>query len=286
MAEGRRLSCSARVEADVVIDVPASSQVHRQVVRKDADAHVIELDPVVRLHYVQVKQPDMHDPSGDLRRLFEALESEWSLEDLTCDLSVLQTLQPTLRGICGTVAVHAPSRSSPSGPACTSSAYGLAIDVGSTTIAAHLCDWQRRGRRFRGRHESADTLRRGLDEPRLLFDDESGGAALMTAAVREALCGLAGMWHAKRASLTRTFSRRRWSAIRSCTTCCSASIRWSSAARRSRWPPIIRSPCGRTSSISNCIATRESTFCRASPGMSARMRREWSSPSARISPRR
>jgi len=54
----------------VVIDVPASSQVHRQVVRKDADAHVIELDPVVRLHYVQVKQPDMHDPSGDLRRLF------------------------------------------------------------------------------------------------------------------------------------------------------------------------------------------------------------------------
>src|SRR5882757_10637551 len=43
MAEGRRLSCSARVEADVVIDVPASSQVHRQVVRKDADAHVIEL---------------------------------------------------------------------------------------------------------------------------------------------------------------------------------------------------------------------------------------------------
>src|ERR1700684_3649657 len=97
MLEGRRLSCSARVEADVVIDVPASSQVHRQVVRKEADAHAIELDPVVRLHYVQVKQPDMHDPSGDLRRLFEALETEWSLTGLTCDLSVLQTLQAALR---------------------------------------------------------------------------------------------------------------------------------------------------------------------------------------------
>jgi len=67
MAEGRRLSCSARVEGDVVIDVPASSQVHRQVVRKDADAHVIELDPVVRLHYVQVKQPDItKTDKGDL----------------------------------------------------------------------------------------------------------------------------------------------------------------------------------------------------------------------------
>ena len=104
LAEGRRLSCSARVEADVVIDVPASSQVHRQVVRKEADARAIELNPVVRLHYVQVKQPDMHDPSGDLRRLFEALEAEWGLKDLTCDLSVLQMLQPALRA--GIVAGH------------------------------------------------------------------------------------------------------------------------------------------------------------------------------------
>jgi uncharacterized 2Fe-2S/4Fe-4S cluster protein (DUF4445 family) len=97
LAEGRRLSCSARVEADVVIDVPASSQVHRQVVRKEADEHAIELYPVVRLHYVQVKQPDMHDPSGDLRRLYDALEAEWNLKDLACDLSVLQMLQPVLR---------------------------------------------------------------------------------------------------------------------------------------------------------------------------------------------
>src|SRR6201985_1065254 len=97
LAKGRRLSCSARVEADVVIDVPESSQVHRQVVRKEADARAIELNPVVRLHYVQVKQPDMHDPSGALRRLFDALETEWDLKALSCDLSVLQTLQPTLR---------------------------------------------------------------------------------------------------------------------------------------------------------------------------------------------
>src|SRR6202041_3158882 len=141
-AEGRRLSCSARVEADVVIDVPASSQVHRQVVRKEADAHVIELNPVLRLHYVQVKQPDMHDPSGDLRRLFEALESEWSLKDLTCDLSVLQTLQPTLRSGSWqvTVAVHGAKQIIAVWPGLHELVYGLAVDIGSTTIAAHLCD--------------------------------------------------------------------------------------------------------------------------------------------------
>ena len=43
LAAGRRLSCSTRVLADVVIDVPESSQVHRQVVRKEADARAIEL---------------------------------------------------------------------------------------------------------------------------------------------------------------------------------------------------------------------------------------------------
>src|SRR5260221_6617812 len=194
LAEGRRLSCSARVEADVVIDVPATRQVHRQVVRKEADAHAIELDPVVRLHYVQVKQPDMHDPSGDLCWLFEALESEWGLKDLACDLSALQTLQPALRAGAWqvTVAVHAEKQVIGIWPGLHELSYGLAVDVGSTTIAAHLCNLQ-----------SGDVVASaGVMNPQIRFGEDlmsrvsysmmnPGGAALMTAAVREALCGLA-----------------------------------------------------------------------------------------------
>ncbi len=97
LAPGRRLSCSTQVLGDVVIDVPSDSQVHRQVVRKAAEAHDIELDPVVRLHYVEVQPPDMHDPSGDLRRLEDALDFEWRLTGLACDVRVLQQLQPALR---------------------------------------------------------------------------------------------------------------------------------------------------------------------------------------------
>jgi uncharacterized 2Fe-2S/4Fe-4S cluster protein (DUF4445 family) len=194
LAEGRRLSCSARVVADVVIDVPASSQVHRQVVRKEADEHTIELNPVVRLHYVQVKQPDMQDPSGDLRRLFEALAAEWDLTDLTCDLAVLQTLQPVLRAGSWqvTVAVHAAKQIIGVWPGLHERAYGLAVDIGSTTIAAHLCDLR-----------SGDVVASaGVMNPQIRFGEDlmsrvsysmmnPGGAALMTAAVREALCGLA-----------------------------------------------------------------------------------------------
>ena len=64
LPSGHRLSCSALVEGDLVVDVPPSSQVHRQVVRKQADTRVITLDPVVHLHYTEVRQPDMHDPFG------------------------------------------------------------------------------------------------------------------------------------------------------------------------------------------------------------------------------
>jgi len=194
LAEGRRLSCSARVQADVVIDVPATSQVHRQVVRKEADARAIQLYPVVRLHYVQVKQPDMHDPSGDLRRLFEALEAEWNLKDLTCDLSVLQMLQPTLRAGSWqvTVAVHAEKQIIGVWPGLHERAFGLAVDVGSTTIAAHLCDLL----------SGEVAASAGIMNPQIRFGEDlmsrvsysmmnPGGAAQMTAAVREALCGLA-----------------------------------------------------------------------------------------------
>ena len=88
--------------------MPPESQLHRQVVRKEADAHPIEVDPVLRLHYVEVREPDLADPSGDLQRLAEALERDWSLTGLVADPHVLATLQRTLRtgDWTVTVAVH------------------------------------------------------------------------------------------------------------------------------------------------------------------------------------
>ena len=68
-----------------MIDVPPESQVHRQVVRKEADAHPIEVDPVVRLYYVEVEEPDLASPTSDLGRLREALEREWGLTGLVVD---------------------------------------------------------------------------------------------------------------------------------------------------------------------------------------------------------
>ena len=142
LAADRRLSCQARIQGDLVIDVPASSQVHRQVVRKAADEREITLNPVVRLHYVEVAEPDMHNPASDLQRLCIALEREWQLTNLDCDLSLLHTLQGQLRKgqWAVTVAVHANRDIIAVWPGLHERAFGLAVDVGSTTIAMHLCD--------------------------------------------------------------------------------------------------------------------------------------------------
>ncbi|MGB0866248.1 MAG: ASKHA domain-containing protein [Granulosicoccaceae bacterium] len=187
---GRRLSCHTLLEGDVVVDVPADSQVHRQVVRKDAEVLDIELDTNIRLHYVEVLEPDMHDPSGDMRRLKQALAKEWLLEELDFDLNLLSSLQSTLRK--GewkvTVAIDDERRIVAVWPGFKERVYGLAVDVGSTTIAANLCDLT-----------SGEVVNSaGIMNPQIRFGEDlmsrvsyvmmhPGGDVEMTNAVREAL---------------------------------------------------------------------------------------------------
>ena len=142
LAEGRRLGCSARLLGDAVIDVPPESQVHRQVVRKRTEVHDLSVNPLVRLHVVEVSEPNMHESVSDLRRLLEELEFEWGLTDLECDLHVLTALQGALR--TGqwrvTVAVYRERKVVAIWPGYHDTALGMAFDIGSTTIAAHLVD--------------------------------------------------------------------------------------------------------------------------------------------------
>ncbi len=82
---------------DVVIDVPPESQVHKQVVRKRAEARAIDMDPATRLYFIEVEEPDMHKPSSDLERVYRALAEQWEVRDLTCNLAVISKLQKALQ---------------------------------------------------------------------------------------------------------------------------------------------------------------------------------------------
>jgi len=190
MKPGRRLSCQTVVQGDLVIDVPADSQVHKQVVRKRPEVRAIQVDPAIRLHYIEVDQPDMHNPSGDLERVMKALREQWSLEGLECDLRVLQGLQKALRegDWKVTVAVHRGQVMTTVWPGFHDKAYGFAVDVGSTTVAAHLCDLS----------SGEVVASSGVMNPQIRFGEDlmsrvsyvmmnPGGDKEMTSAVREAI---------------------------------------------------------------------------------------------------
>ncbi len=193
MKADRRLSCQAIVEGDVVIDVPADSQVHKQVVRKSATVRDIAIDPAIRLYYLTVREPDMHDPSGDLERVYEALEQQWEVTGLSTDLHVIQVLQTTLRKgkWSVTVAVHNDERVIAVWPGLRERIFGVAVDLGSTTIAAHVCDLM----------SGEVMVSTGLMNPQIRFGEDlmsrvsyvmmnPGGDKEMTEAVREGLNNL------------------------------------------------------------------------------------------------
>jgi uncharacterized 2Fe-2S/4Fe-4S cluster protein (DUF4445 family) len=139
---GRRLGCQTRIVGDLRVDVPPESRIHRPVLRKRAEARKMEVDPVVALHYVEVVEPDMSDPASDFTRLAAALSVQWGIKDVVASLSVLAGLQVALRagGWKATVALRSGRDVVAVYPGFKDRVFGLAVDIGSTTIAAHLCD--------------------------------------------------------------------------------------------------------------------------------------------------
>ena len=196
----RRLSCQATLQKNAVIDIPPESQIHKQVVRKRADAAPIECNPIIRLYYIHVQEPDMHHPSSDLERVYMALKGQWNIEDVTCDLSIMGELQKTLRDGKWKITVAIHNRMPLGGkriiamwPEFHDAVYGMAVDVGSTTVAAHLCNLA----------SGNIVASAGLMNPQIRFGEDlmsrvsyvmmnPGGDTEMTDAIRDTLNVLAG----------------------------------------------------------------------------------------------
>ena len=142
LKDGRRLGCNARLLGDLVIDVPEESQQHKQHITKAVTAYDIQVLPALRLYTVTLPEPDMHAPISDKRRLQNELVSKHELPILDCELSQLRLLQKALdksdRQI--TAAVYQHQQIIGIWPGVKKVVYGLAIDLGSTTIAAQLCN--------------------------------------------------------------------------------------------------------------------------------------------------
>ncbi len=137
-----RLSCTAYVQGDMLVTVPEESRAQKQIIRKSATERVVEIVPAIQQVYVEVDQPQLGKHRGDWGRLQDALSEQWQLENLSIDLKALQRLQPNLRKGKWTATVTLWHNREVIGvrPGYEEGMYGLAVDIGSTTIAGHLCD--------------------------------------------------------------------------------------------------------------------------------------------------
>lgn len=141
LASDHRLGCQMHIGGDVVLDVPPESQVHKQVVRKRVEVPDMAIDPVIQLYFTAVAEPELDSPQGELGRLKNALENDWQLTNLGAGLDAVSQLQFALlktREI--TVAVRDGNEIVAAWPGFVDEVFGVAIDVGSTTIAGHLIE--------------------------------------------------------------------------------------------------------------------------------------------------
>ncbi|MBN9669903.1 ASKHA domain-containing protein [Roseibium aggregatum] len=195
----RRLSCQAKILGDLVIDIPTDAQTNRQVVRKRAEARQIDPDSAISLVTVTIAEPDMETPRGDIDRLREALVEKTGLADLTTDPILLPRVQTVLRKGNWTVtaAIHQDREAPPSltalWPGEKEAVYGLAVDIGSTTIAAHLCNLQN-GRTVSSAGTSNPQIRFGEDLMSRVSYVQMNPSKLpeLTKAVRDAINSLIG----------------------------------------------------------------------------------------------
>jgi uncharacterized 2Fe-2S/4Fe-4S cluster protein (DUF4445 family) len=143
-AEGYRLACATQIGGDLLIYVPEGSRPGRQVVSKDARPIDIDGDPAVKTYPVRLHPATLADPTGDLERLLRALEASHGIGGLDIDIHPLRDLQRCVREGRGavTASIWMDREIVRIQPGRGHRLYGMAIDVGTTTLAAYLCDLQ------------------------------------------------------------------------------------------------------------------------------------------------
>lgn len=142
IADNYRLACATKLEGDILIFVPEESRKADQVVLETGKERTFKLDPAIRNYYVEMAPATLEDHRDDLRRLQDALKNEFGLDNLSMDYFVLKELPNIVRqgNWKVTASVLYDREIVDVKPGFAQQWYGIGIDVGTTTVAAYLCD--------------------------------------------------------------------------------------------------------------------------------------------------
>lgn len=150
--EGYFLACQTIIEGDVIVEVPPISLLGKhQVLLQDkgrlqdglADLPAsYSLDPHCEIATLHLKEPTLEENNSDLNRLLMTLRKEKGVEG-RASLKFLQDLPEILRRAGWHVDVtlaRADGRLLKVSPAGTGRCFGLAVDLGTTTVVVSLLD--------------------------------------------------------------------------------------------------------------------------------------------------
>lgn len=139
-----RLACCAKIQGDIRVFVPEQSNGAKQVILETSRERPVHLNTAIKKYYIEMKKPTLEDYRDDFMRLKDALVSSYShlKDDLRIDYSVLLTLPNLLRksGWKVTSTLWNDTEIIAVEPGRVEKTYGIAVDIGTTTIAAYLCD--------------------------------------------------------------------------------------------------------------------------------------------------
>jgi len=142
LAGGIRLACATSALSDAVVSVPDGSVRVSQVVLGGDLNRTFGLEPAIRKYYIELHPPDLDDRTADWERLADGIALKYGLAGLSAAYPVLAGLSSALRD--GSFKVTATVRYGKEvvrvEPGYSPGLFGAAFDVGTTTIAAVLCD--------------------------------------------------------------------------------------------------------------------------------------------------
>jgi len=145
IASGYRLACRSRIFSNASIIIPQELSHPTGYILTFGTAKMVSVEPLVRKRFIKVPIPSLNDERGDWERLVAALSesaSEHSPDELNPDLELLRSLPRVLRDAQFEVTVVMAGKKmlAVERGDTTKMNYGLAFDIGTTTVVCYLVD--------------------------------------------------------------------------------------------------------------------------------------------------
>jgi uncharacterized 2Fe-2S/4Fe-4S cluster protein (DUF4445 family) len=137
LQKGFRLACQAEILSNVRIDIPPESFTTAQRLQVEGQEIPTELDPLVTAVDVHVPPANLADLRSDLSRLRSALPASIPVE-LKISLELARIIPGCIRSEKGEVRLAVRQNELVSILPAGKKLYGLAVDIGTTKLAAYL----------------------------------------------------------------------------------------------------------------------------------------------------